>query len=69
MVHELVIDPAHDKQLVRDYLIDSAEKWAKDAEFSTIYLLLHAKDDLGFDFFKMRGYKVPGLFMEKLLKS
>ena len=69
MIHELVIDPALDKQLVGEFLVDSAEKWAKNAEFSTIYMLLHAKDDLNLTFFKERNYKVPGLFMEKQLKS
>ncbi|MHA1137620.1 MAG: GNAT family N-acetyltransferase [Candidatus Thorarchaeota archaeon] len=69
MIHELVIDPTHDSQLVGELLIDSAEKWAKNAEFSTIYMLLHAKDDLDLDFFKERNYKVPGFFMEKRLKS
>lgn len=69
MIHELVIDPVHDKQVVGGLLIDSAEKWAKNAEFSSIYMLLHTKDDLDLDFFKMRNYKVPGFFMEKRLKS
>ena len=69
MIHELVIDPAHDKQAVGQHLVDSAEKWAKKSEFSTIYMLLRAKDDLGLDFFKERDYKVPGFFMEKRLKK
>jgi len=69
MIHELVIDPANDKQLVGNLLIDSAEKWAKNTEFSTIYLLLHAREILDLDFFKKRNYKVPGFFMEKRLKS
>ena len=68
MIHELVIDPAHDSQLVGNLMIDSAEKWAKNAEFSAIYMLLHAEDDVDLDIFKERNYKVPGFFMEKQLK-
>ena len=69
MIHELVIDPAHYSQLIGNLLIDSAEKWAKNAEFSVIYMLLHAEDNVDLDFFKERSYKVPGFFMEKQLKS
>ncbi|MGY5881370.1 MAG: GNAT family N-acetyltransferase, partial [Candidatus Thorarchaeota archaeon] len=69
MIHELVIDPAHDKQVVGQHLVDSAEEWAKNSEFSSIYMLLHAEDDLDIDFFKEREYKVPGFFMEKRLKK
>jgi ribosomal protein S18 acetylase RimI-like enzyme len=69
MIHELAIDSAHDKQVVGQLLVDSAEKWAKTSGFSTIYMLLHTKDDLGIDFFKEREYKIPGFFMEKGLKK
>ena len=69
MIHELVISSAQDSQLVGNRLIDSAEEWAKNAEFSVIYMLLHAEDDVDSGFFKERNYKVPGFFMEKQLKS
>ncbi|MGY5872620.1 MAG: GNAT family N-acetyltransferase [Candidatus Thorarchaeota archaeon] len=69
MIHELVIDSTHDSHLVGNQLIDSAEKWAKNAEFSVIYMLLHAEEDVDLEFFKERNYKVPGFFMQKRLKT
>lgn len=68
-IHELVIDNTHDLQLVGKMLVDSAEKWAKNTEFSAIYMLHHAEEDIDLEFFKKRSYKIPGFFMEKQLKS
>ncbi|MFW9842991.1 MAG: GNAT family N-acetyltransferase [Candidatus Thorarchaeota archaeon] len=69
MIHELVIDSDHDKQLVGNLLVDSAEKWARNSGFSSIYVLHHTKEALDLDFFEERNYKVPGFFMEKRLKT
>jgi len=68
-MHEITIDPHNESGKIADVLINAAEKWAREYKFSSIYVLLHSTDSLEVDFFKERGYKVPGFFMEKHLKS
>ena len=68
-IHEVTVnlDDLHDR--IGDFLVNSVEKWARKEKFTGIYILLHSTEPLETDFFKERGYKVPGFFMEKRLKS
>jgi ribosomal protein S18 acetylase RimI-like enzyme len=68
-LYEITIKIDNQSDKIGDFLVKSAEKWARKNKFSSIYMLLHAKDDLNLDFFKKRNYKTPGFFMEKRLKS
>ena len=68
-IHEIIIDLVDQRNKIGNYLVNSAEKWAREEKFTGIYILLHSTDPLEVDFFKERGYKVPGFFMEKRLKS
>jgi N-acetylglutamate synthase-like GNAT family acetyltransferase len=63
MVYVIAVT-TEEKQQVGNILIKSAEKWAVEQGFGTIYILLHSEDDLDLEFFKEREYKVPGYFME-----
>ncbi len=67
-IHEITIDSQNQRDKIGESLVNSAEKWARAAKFTGIYILLHSTDILGVDFFKERGYKTPGFFMEKRLK-
>ena len=67
-IHEFTIDLHNQCDKIGDVLVNSAEKWAREKRFSSIYVLLHSADSLEVDFFKEKGYKVPGFFMEKHLK-
>ncbi|TFG32445.1 GNAT family N-acetyltransferase [Candidatus Thorarchaeota archaeon] len=67
--HEITINVKNQSDKIGDYLVNSAEKWAQKNKFSSVYILLHSTDPLDVDFFKERGYKVPGFFMEKRLKK
>jgi ribosomal protein S18 acetylase RimI-like enzyme len=64
-MHEVTIELCNQHDKIGDVLVNSAEKWAREKKFSSIYVLLHSTDSLEIDFFKERGYKVPGFFMEK----
>lgn len=68
-IHEVTIESHIQSDEIGDFLVNSAEKWANDNNFTGIYILLHSTDPLEVEFFKERGYKVPGFFMEKRLKS
>jgi ribosomal protein S18 acetylase RimI-like enzyme len=68
-LHEVTISSHDQIEKIGEFLVNSAEKWARKQKFSSIYILLHSEDMLEVDFFKERGYKVPGFFMEKHLKS
>jgi ribosomal protein S18 acetylase RimI-like enzyme len=48
-------------------LVHSVENWARESEFSAVYILLHSEDDMDVEMFKTLGYSVPGYFMEKKL--
>jgi ribosomal protein S18 acetylase RimI-like enzyme len=67
--HEITINRHDQKNEIGDYLVNSAQKWARENKFSSTYILLHSADPLDVDFFKDREYKVPGFFMEKRLKK
>ena len=67
-MHEITIDSPNPGDKIADVMISTAEKWARGKKFSSIYILLHSTDSLEVDFFRERGYKVPGFFMEKHLK-
>jgi ribosomal protein S18 acetylase RimI-like enzyme len=66
--HEITINIQDQNEEIGDYLVKFAQNWARENKFSSTYMLLHATDSLDVDFFKERGYKVPGFFMEKRLK-
>lgn len=61
-----IISQSSDDDLWRN-LIYSVENWARDSGYSTLYILLHSKDDMDAEMFKSIGYVVPGFFMEKNL--
>lgn len=67
--HEITINVNNQRGKIGDYLVNSAEKWARKNKFSSVYMLLHSTNPLDVDFFKEKGYKVPGFFMEKRLKT
>jgi len=67
-IHEITIDSQNQRSKIGESLVNSAEKWARAAKFTGIYILLHSTDILDVDFFKEKGYKTPGFFMEKRLK-
>lgn len=67
-IHEITIDLGNQNDKIGDFLVNSAENWARKGKFTGIYILLHSTDSLQVDFFTERGYKVPGFFMEKRLK-
>ncbi len=69
MIYELSICSNFSDSSVSELLISSIEKWAKEEGFSTIYILLHSEDDLDVEFFRSKGFMVPGFFMEKRLKT
>ena len=69
MFHEITIKVHNQSDKIGDYLVNSAQKWARENKFSSTYVLLHSTDPLEVDFFREKGYKVPGFFMEKQLKS
>jgi ribosomal protein S18 acetylase RimI-like enzyme len=69
MIYELSVCSDYRNSTVSDMLINSIENWAKNEGFSTMYILLHSEDDLDVEFFKTKGYIVPGFLMEKRLKS
>jgi ribosomal protein S18 acetylase RimI-like enzyme len=69
MTYEFLVYSDYRNSIVSEMLINSIEKWAKNGGFSTMYTLLHSEDDLGVEFFKSKGYMVPGFFMEKRLKA
>jgi ribosomal protein S18 acetylase RimI-like enzyme len=69
MIHEITINDHDQNDKIGEFLVNSAEKWANENKFTGIYVLLHSTDSLEVDFFKERGYKVPGFFMEKRLKT
>jgi ribosomal protein S18 acetylase RimI-like enzyme/N-acetylglutamate synthase-like GNAT family acetyltransferase len=68
-IHEITIDMHNQSDKIGDFLVNSAEKWANENKFTGIYMLLHSTDSLRVEFFKEKGYKVPGFFMEKRLKK
>jgi ribosomal protein S18 acetylase RimI-like enzyme/N-acetylglutamate synthase-like GNAT family acetyltransferase len=67
-IHEVTVNSDNQRDKIGDFLVNS-EKWANENKFTGIYMLLHSSDPLEVEFFKDRGYKVPGFFMEKRLKS
>jgi GNAT superfamily N-acetyltransferase len=69
MFHEITIEEHEESNKIGDFLVKSAEKWARENKFSSTYILLHSTDCLEVEFFKENGYKVPGFFMEKRLKK
>ena len=69
MIHEVTIIEHNQSDKIGDFLVNSVEKWANANEFTGIYILLHSTGVLEVDFFKERGYKVPGFFMEKRLRK
>jgi ribosomal protein S18 acetylase RimI-like enzyme len=68
MVYGLVIANPEKRQDVGSLLFNKAEAWSRDEGFSTLYILLHAEDDLDPESLKSMGYSLPGFFMEKRLK-
>ena len=67
--HEITINVHNQSEKIGEYLVNFAQNWARKNKFSSTYILLHSTDSLEVDFFKERGYKVPGFFMEKRLKE
>jgi len=68
-LHEITINVHNQSEIIGEYLVNFAQNWARKNKFSSTYILLHSTDSLEVDFFKERGYKVPGFFMEKRLKK
>ena len=68
MLHEITINILDQSEDIGEYLVNFAQNWARKNKFSSTYALLHSTDTLKVDFFKDRGYRVPGFFMEKRLK-
>jgi len=68
-IHEVTIGTEGQNDKIGEFLVNLSEKWARGEKFTGIYILLHSTDPLKVEFFKKRGYKVPGFFMEKRLKS
>ena len=68
MVYALVITDRGKRQDIGSLLINKAEVWSRKEGFSTLYILLHAEDNLGPEILKSMGYALPGFFMEKRLK-
>ena len=68
MVFGLVVADPEKRQEIGCLLIRNAETWSRENGFSTLYILLHAEDDLDPESLRAMGYALPGLFMEKRLK-
>jgi ribosomal-protein-alanine N-acetyltransferase len=69
MLYSIVISDSEKRQEIGTFLMESVEAWAQSVGFATVYVLLHAEDDLDLEFFKKIGYKIPGYFMELRLNK
>ena len=69
MLYSMVISGSEKRQDIGAALMEAVEAWAQKEGFTTVYVLLHAEDDLDLEFFKKIEYRVPGYFMELRLKK